>query len=64
VTPEEVLEILEQLRTGVIKEFLVENQVFLDFRKELVKQDDFKHFQGSAERGGHVRYQFLMEPRS
>jgi hypothetical protein len=64
VAPEEVLEILEQLRTGSIKEYLVENQVFLDFRKELVKQKDFKHFQGTAERGGHVRYQYLTEARS
>ncbi|MED1204271.1 hypothetical protein [Heyndrickxia acidicola] len=64
MTPEEVLEILEQLRTGTIKEYYVENQFFLDFRKELVKQKDFKHFQGTAERGGNVRYQYLQEARS
>lgn len=62
---EELIEqILEQLRNGELKEYFIQKDEFLTFRKTLVKQKDFKHFQGIAQRGGDVLYRYLEEARS
>nr|WGD66011.1 hypothetical protein P5652_15075 [Bacillus subtilis]WGD86950.1 hypothetical protein P5621_07855 [Bacillus subtilis]WGD91460.1 hypothetical protein P5665_19455 [Bacillus subtilis] len=62
--PEEITEMIEQLRTGAINELRVQKEHFLDFRVVLSKQDDFKHFRGIAQQGGDVIFQYLEQPRS
>ncbi|MCE4048482.1 MULTISPECIES: hypothetical protein [Bacillaceae] len=61
---EEVIHVLEQLKSGELKEYKVSKADFLAFRLELVKREDFKHYRGIAQRGGDVIYQYLEEPRS
>jgi hypothetical protein len=61
---EMITEILDQLRTGERAEYYVTNNDFMEFRKVLVKREDFKHFRGIGQRGGDVLYQYLEEPRS
>ncbi|GGJ68661.1 hypothetical protein GGR02_001972 [Anoxybacillus voinovskiensis] len=56
--------LLDDLRDGNIAELFVKKEDFLVFRSVLVKRDDFKHFRGIAQRGGHVIYHYLKEPRS
>ncbi|MFK3936508.1 hypothetical protein ACI2JA_03195 [Alkalihalobacillus sp. NPDC078783] len=53
-------EIINQLRNGSISEYRVEKQDFLEFREELIKQDDFKNFRGNAQHGGTTI--FTYEP--
>jgi len=62
--PEEITELIEQLRTGAINELRVQKEHFLDFRAVLSKQADFKHFRGIAQQGGDVIFQYLEQPRS
>ncbi|KYD10172.1 hypothetical protein MXL46_12340 [Heyndrickxia sporothermodurans] len=64
MTQEKIMELLNQLRTGEIQELYVDNADFYDVRKVLVEQEDFKHFQGIAQRNGHVIYKYLEIPRS
>jgi hypothetical protein len=59
-----IQEILEKLKDGSLSEYYVEKENFLDFRTELVKRNDFKHFRGISQRGGDVIYQYLNTPRS
>jgi hypothetical protein len=59
-----IQEILEKLKDGSLSEYYVEKEDFLDFRAELVKRNDFKHFRGIGQRGGDVLYQYLKTPRS
>lgn len=59
-----IQEVLEKLKDGSLSEYYVEKENFLDFRAELVKRKDFKHFRGIAQRGGDVLYQYLETPRS
>lgn len=62
---EEVIHnILDQLKNGDLKEYYVKKEEFLDFRRILVKREDFKHFHGIAQRGGDVLYQYMEEERS
>jgi hypothetical protein len=61
---EQILEVLEQLKNGIISEYHVSKEDFLPFRSVIVKREDFKHFRGIAQRGGHVIYQYLDSPRS
>ena len=56
---EEVIQLLDQLRRGERKELLIEKEDFLFFRKILVEQDDYKHFYGTAKRGGDTLYHYL-----
>ncbi|WP_043933512.1 hypothetical protein [Bacillus sp. EB01] len=64
MTENEVNEILDQLRDGVLAEYYVTNEDFLPFRTVLVNREDFKHFRGIAQRGGGVIYEYQSEPRS
>ncbi len=61
---EQIIHILDQLKNGEIREHYVKKENFLDFRKVLVKREDFKHFQGIAQRGGDVLYRYLEQARS
>ena len=56
--------ILDQLKNGEIKEYVVTKDVFYTFREVLVSREDFKHFRGIAQRGGEVVYQYTENPRS
>ncbi|WP_433749207.1 hypothetical protein [Falsibacillus pallidus] len=55
---------LNALQNGELKEFQVLKDEFLAFREFLVKRSDFKHFQGTAQRGGNVTYIYSDTPRS
>jgi hypothetical protein len=59
-----IQEILEKLKEGSLSEYYVTKENFLDFRSELVKREDFKHFRGIGQRGGDVLYQYQEVPRS
>lgn len=61
---EMITDILNRLMTGDLSEYYVKNDEFMEFRKVLVKRNDFKHFRGIGQRGGDVLYQYLKEPRS
>jgi hypothetical protein len=64
MTEEMAHQILEELKNGEIKEYLIEKNDFISFRQVLVKRADFRHFRGIAKRGGDVVYQYLEEARS
>lgn len=55
---------LEQLKEGYISSITVEKENFLEFRKELIQREDFKHFRGIAMQGGIVIYTYEKEARS
>jgi len=57
-------DILNRLQSGELSEYYVTKDEFMEFRKVLVKRDDFKYFRGIGQRGGDVLYQYLEEPRS
>lgn len=60
---EESALLLEQLKDGTREELIVSKEDFLTFRQVLVARDDFKHFKGTAKRGGDFVYQYMEEPR-
>ncbi|WP_338469987.1 hypothetical protein R4Z10_14375 [Niallia sp. XMNu-256] len=64
MTEEMAVTILDKLKSGELKEYLISKEEFLSFRKVLVSRKDFKHYRGIAQRGGDVLYQYLNEPRS
>lgn len=51
-------QIIAELRDGTLAEYRVEKDVFPQFRKVLIAQDDFKSFRGNAQRGGAVIYTY------
>ncbi len=55
---------LEQLKEGYISSITVEKENFLEFRKELIQREDFKHFRGIAKQGGIVIYTYEKDARS
>ncbi|WAA13214.1 hypothetical protein [Fervidibacillus halotolerans] len=55
---------IEKLASGQWSECRVEKNDFLVFRSVLTKRADFKHFHGSAQRGGAVIFTYLKEPRN
>jgi hypothetical protein len=59
-----IQEILNKLASGELNEYTVNKEDFLEFRTELVKRQDFKHFRGIAQHGGKVTYQYMEKPRS
>ncbi|MBD1380402.1 hypothetical protein [Metabacillus arenae] len=56
--------VLNELRSGELKEYHVSKDQFLTFRKILVDRVDFKHFRGIAQHGGSVIFRYLENPRS
>lgn len=61
---QEVQTILDQLANREIKEVKITKEHFMDFRQQLVKRSDFKHFRGEAKHNGEVMYTYLDEARS
>ncbi|MFX3623592.1 MAG: abortive phage infection protein [Ectobacillus sp.] len=57
-------EILDKLKNGELHEYIVTKENFYPFREALVQRPDFKHFRGSAQRGGTVVYTYMEVPRS
>lgn len=57
-------DMFEKLKNKELNEFFVNKSDFLTVRMILVKRDDFKHFRGTALRGGDVLYQYMEEQRS
>ncbi|MGE6631151.1 hypothetical protein [Bacillus sp. NPDC077027] len=64
MTEEQIMKVLDSLRTGEEKQVTIQKDDFLFFRSILVKQDDFKHFRGIAKQGGDVIFEYLTEARS
>lgn len=64
MTEEMAHQILDKLKNGELKEYLVEKSDFVVFRQVLVKREDFKHFRGIAQRGGDIIYEYLEKARS
>lgn len=56
--------ILEQLAKRDIAEYRISKEQFMEFRKQLIKREDFKHFHGNAQHGGEVIYTYVDEARS
>ena len=57
-------EMLDQLRNGEVQSITIKKDEFLQFREQLVKDPQFKHFRGDAKQGGDVVFTFLQTPRS
>lgn len=60
----EISAYFDRLKEGELKQLEVGKEEFMLFATVLVKRPDFKHFRGTAERGGSVRYEYMAEPRS
>ena len=56
--------LLDQLRNKEVSSILIKKDEFLQFREQLVKDKQFKHFRGEAKQGGDVIFTFLDVPRS
>ncbi|RQW22482.1 hypothetical protein EH196_01335 [Bacillus sp. C1-1] len=54
----EAKQIIEQLRSGEIKEVVVTKEQFTSFREVLVEQEDKKDFRGNAQHRGAVIYTY------
>ncbi len=54
----EIIAILDELRSGTINEYRVPKEHFLSFRAIWVTQKDKKHFRGRALQGGDVVYTY------
>lgn len=53
---------LDRLRSGEISTLKVAKDEFLEFRKVLIEQEDFKHFRGTAYHLGITEYEYTEEP--
>lgn len=61
---QEIQLIFDQLAQREILEYRISKENFMEFRQQLVKRVDFKHFRGDAQHNGEVIYTYLDEPRS
>ncbi|MEG0385567.1 hypothetical protein [Solibacillus cecembensis] len=61
---EDVKQMLDQLRNGEVEKIHINKANFLQFREQLIKDEQFKYFRGEAKQGGDVIYTFLKEPRA
>ena len=57
MSEESILELIEQLRTGVVDHVEIEKEGFLNFRAKLIQQDDFKQF---IERQNMVEIRYII----
>jgi hypothetical protein len=60
----DMLNAIEQLKNGEIKQIFINKGDFLTFRQMIVNREDFKHFRGIAQHGGDVIYTYIEEARS
>lgn len=61
---ENIIDILEQLKSGTLSEYYVKKEDFAEFRELLVKRMDFKYFCGIGQRGGDIIFKYQKIPRS
>lgn len=54
----------DALKTGELKELVLSKEEFLAVRDQLTKRPDFKHFIGTARKGGEVSYVWSEEART
>lgn len=57
-------QLLDQLRNKEVESITISKAEFLQFREQLVKDPQFKHFRGEAKQGGDVVFTFLDVPRT
>lgn len=57
-------QLLDQLRHQEVESVTISKGEYLQFREQLVKDEQFKHFRGEAKQGGDVVYTFLETPRT
>ncbi|MCH7320753.1 MULTISPECIES: hypothetical protein [Solibacillus] len=57
-------DMLDQLRNGEVKSVVIKKEEFLQFREQIVKDEQFKHFRGEAKQGGDVVFTYSQIPRS
>lgn len=55
---------LDQLRKGEVKSVVIKREEFLQFREQLVKDEQVKHFRGEAKQGGDVVFTYSQIARS
>lgn len=60
----DMLNAIEQLKNGEIKQIFISKGDFLTFRQIIVNREDFKHFRGIAQHGGDIIYTYIEEARS
>lgn len=60
---EKANQILEELRSKVLNEVEINKVDFLEFRKVLIEQPDFKNFHGIAQQGGSTKFEYIDTPR-
>lgn len=58
------LQHLNQLRNKEVASITISKAEYLQFREQLIKDPQFKHFRGEAKQGGDVVFTFLDEPRT
>jgi hypothetical protein len=56
--------LLDQLASNEVNQIEIQKDDFEIFRNVLVNRPDFKYFRGVAQRGGHIVYYYMDEPRS
>lgn len=54
----------DALKNGELKEIVLSKEEFLREREQLTKRPDFKHFIGTAKKGGEVCYVWSEEART
>ncbi|WP_110929228.1 abortive phage infection protein [Bacillus massiliglaciei] len=57
-------DVLDKLANKEIESYTITQENFLEFREQLVKREDFKHFRGNAQHNGVIIYTYLDVPRS
>ncbi|MEK4228547.1 hypothetical protein [Solibacillus sp. FSL H8-0538] len=60
----EYKQMLEQLRSGEVASIEIPKEQYLQFREQLVKDEQFKHFRGEAKQGGNIVFTYLAAPRT
>ena len=57
-------QLLDQLRNKEVESITISKAEFLQFREQLITDEQFKYFRGEAKQGGDVVYTFLQQPRA
>ncbi|ATP39167.1 hypothetical protein CSE16_03485 [Solibacillus sp. R5-41] len=61
---DDLKKMVDQLRNGEVETIHIKKSHYLQFREQLIKDEQFKQFRGEAKQGGDVIYTFLKEPRA
>ncbi|MEO4054302.1 hypothetical protein [Solibacillus sp. CAU 1738] len=55
---------IDELRNGEVQSIQLSKENFLEFRKVLIQDPQFKHFRGEAKQGGDIVFTFLDNART